>query len=207
MPDEATGPPSFDDEGPDDRDHGAENVFDAVVLDEDFIRAAVVHEPTAAERHRAAARARAEAEAAASREEARGHGGPEGGHGGPEGHPDDADDDGFSSRYPSYDYLDSEDDDPFDDDAVRAHPNPHYAEWAAGRSARHRAPVRWYRPVAWVLAVLMGVGAVAMALTAAQRGAPAQREEPRNPPASTEPDGLGAPAPHPQAPAGAAAAF
>ncbi|GAA4679511.1 hypothetical protein GCM10023347_37580 [Streptomyces chumphonensis] len=198
MPDEATGPPSFDDEGPDDRDHGAENVFDAVVFDEDFIRAAAVHEPSAAERHRAAARARAEAEAAASREEARGHGGPD-------GHPDDADD-AFSSEYPSYDYLDGEND-PFDDDAVRAHPNPHYAAWAAGRSARHRAPVRWYRPVAWVLAVLMGVGAVAMALTAAQRGAPAQREEPRNPPASTEPDGLGAPAPpRPQAPVGAAEA-
>lgn len=52
---------------PDDDRGGADEDFASVVFDEDFIRAAPVHEPTAVERLLAAAEARADAEAARAR--------------------------------------------------------------------------------------------------------------------------------------------
>lgn len=45
-------------------------------------------------------------------------------------------------------------------------------------------PARWYRPVAWVLALVMGIGMVALAFAAVHRGS-SQRQEPVPPPVST----------------------
>ncbi|GGT63660.1 hypothetical protein ABT368_30595 [Streptomyces althioticus] len=45
--------------------------------------------------------------------------------------------------------------------------------------------VRWHRPVAWMLALVMGVGMVALAFSAVYRGGSAQRQEPAPPPATT----------------------
>ncbi|MDG4858398.1 hypothetical protein P8605_09575, partial [Streptomyces sp. T-3] len=65
VPDDVGGSPFPDGWEPDDDHHGgADEEFAAVVFDEDFVRAAPIHEPTAVERLLAAAQARAEAEAA-----------------------------------------------------------------------------------------------------------------------------------------------
>ncbi len=45
--------------------------------------------------------------------------------------------------------------------------------------------VRWHRPVAWMLALVMGIGMVALAFSAVYRGGSAQRQEPAPPPATT----------------------
>ena len=47
------------------------------------------------------------------------------------------------------------------------------------------APARWHRPVAWVLALVMGVGMVALAFTAVYRGASSGRQDIVPTPAST----------------------
>lgn len=65
--DDAGGRPSQDGGEPDDDRGGADEDFATVVFDEEFVRAARIHEPTAVERLVAAAEARAEAEAARSR--------------------------------------------------------------------------------------------------------------------------------------------
>ncbi|MGD9482989.1 hypothetical protein WDH52_06950 [Streptomyces sp. TRM70308] len=272
MPDEAKGRPSSDGDEPDHREHGgADDAFAPVVFDEDFVRAATLHEPSAAERALAAAQARAEAEAAA-REDAYGHQ-PDEGHDEVDGHeadrPHGAEDHdvfgppdawpGYRARYgrdapprrpdvvEPYEGLDARGapDHHGGYDGYGSYDGPHgydrygdggladfggvtgfggfgghdgdgghggprgdgggpgsgemrhrcggYAPRARGRPARHRAPVRWQRPVAWVLAVVMGVGVIAMAFAAVHRGASGQREEPRQPPSSTElGDALGA---------------
>ncbi|PWS42147.1 hypothetical protein DKT74_23705, partial [Streptomyces sp. ZEA17I] len=64
MPDDVGGKPFPDGWEPDDDRGGADKDFASVVFDEDFVRAAVVHEPTAVERLLAAAEARAQADAA-----------------------------------------------------------------------------------------------------------------------------------------------
>ncbi|MET7637893.1 hypothetical protein [Streptomyces sp. NPDC005438] len=61
MPDELAGQPFEDGEEPEERIRRAADDF-AVPFDEDFVRAATFHEPTAEERVRAAAQARVEAE-------------------------------------------------------------------------------------------------------------------------------------------------
>ena len=63
MPDDVGGKPFPDGWEPDDDRGGADEEFASVVFDEDFVRSAAVHEPTAVERLLAAAEARAEAEA------------------------------------------------------------------------------------------------------------------------------------------------
>ncbi len=72
-----------------------------------------------------------------------------------------------------------------------------YTDEAEGRGGLHGHPprpyrghVRWQRPVAWVLAVVMGVGIVAMAFAALHRGAGGQyrQQTPAPPPASTDVD-------------------
>ncbi|MEU1850103.1 hypothetical protein ABZ499_12710 [Streptomyces sp. NPDC019990] len=165
MPEDVGGTPSPDGREPDDdHDRGvSDEEFASVVFDEAFVRAAVVHEPTAVERLLAAAQARAEASEAESRR-ARPGGeryddayGP-GGHGGP-------------VRDPDLDELD-------DFDILEDH-------YGTGPYARQ---VRWHRPVAWVLAFVMGVGMVTLAFAAVYRSANSDREEPAPPPAST---GLG----------------
>ncbi|MFE7772827.1 hypothetical protein ACFU5O_02800 [Streptomyces sp. NPDC057445] len=163
MPDDLGGRPFPDGWEPDDDRGGADEDFASVVFDEDFVRAAEIHEPTAVERLLAAAQARAEAEAARARAGA-----------GP------ADDDGYGTggayghqRYDAYDPDDraARDLDPY---------GPH-----GGTLRPYRGAARWHRPVAWILALLMGIGMVALAFTAVYRGASANRQDRVPPPATT----------------------
>ncbi|MGW7052744.1 SCO2584 family spore wall biosynthesis protein [Streptomyces sp. NPDC054887] len=163
MPDDVGGKPFQDGWEPDDDRGGADEDFAPVVFDEDFVRAAEIHEPTAVERLLAAAQARAEAEASRARA---GHVPPD----------DDLYDDGYGSGYGSregghdgaYGPLDG--DDAYDDDA-----GPYGRHGGALRPYRGQA--RWYRPVAWMLALLMGIGMVALAFSAVYRGASQGRDE------------------------------
>ncbi|MFG3003628.1 hypothetical protein ACGFZI_06740 [Streptomyces calvus] len=158
VPEDVGGSPFPDGWEPDDdHDRGvSDEEFASVVFDEDFVRAAAVHEPTAVERLLAAAQARAEAsEAEARRGRTRGE----------------RYDDGYGGYRgdPGHD----PDDDPDDPDADHGSPGPY------GRQ------VRWHRPVAWLLALVMGIGMVALAFSAVYRGASSQREDPVPTPAST----------------------
>jgi hypothetical protein len=147
VPEDVGGTPFPDGWEPDDdHDHGAsDEEFASVVFDEAFVQAAVVHEPTAVERLLAAAQARADAsEAEARRAHARGERYEE--MYGPDGQ-------GYGH--------DRDLDDPDDPDV------PGYG-YGALRYGKH---VRWHRPVAWLLAVVMGVGMVALAFAAVYRSA------------------------------------
>jgi hypothetical protein len=59
-----------------------------------------------------------------------------------------------------------------------------YDELYAQRSRRYQGHARWHRSVAWVLAVVMGVGVVALTFAAVYRGAGGGRQ-PSVPPAPT----------------------
>ncbi|WP_267245095.1 hypothetical protein [Streptomyces sp. PR69] len=171
MPDDVGGRPFPDGWEPDDDRGGADEDFASVVFDEDFVRAAEVHEPTAVERLLAAAQARAEAEAAR--------------HSPGRSPADDEfyeDDDGYGAYGPG----------------GHAHSRGHdgedaeYGEYAdpygrhGGALRPYRGSTRWHRPVAWVLAVVMGIGMVALAFTAVYRGGGAgNRQDPAPPPATT----------------------
>jgi hypothetical protein len=175
VPEDVGGTPFPDGWEPDDdRDRGgADEEFASVVFDEDFVRAAVIHEPTAVERLLAAAQARAEAsEAEARRAHSRGARGD-----------DERYDDGFGPDGPG-DYGHDPDLDDLDDTEVLEGrygvPGP-YGRY--GRAYGKKA--RWHRPVAWVLALVMGVGMVALAFTAVYRGASSGRQDQVPPPAST----------------------
>ena len=228
MPDDVGGQPFPDGEEPDSRDHGpADDEFAAVVLDEDFVRAAEVHEPTATERILAAAQSHAEAEQRRMFED--GHGYVGGDEFDPDADPDDPD--GDEGRFDRSDYAaDFPGYDP-ERDGRRVPPpsapggyDPAYGpgtpgyppeldpafEHGSDYGYRHRAhggrsrgrvggpygthggalgPYRghgaWQRPIAWVLAVVMGIGVVALAFTAVYRGASSQRQDPTPPPATT----------------------
>ncbi len=162
VPEDVGGTPFPDGWEPDDdHDHGVtDEEFASVVFDEDFVRAAAVHEPSAVERLLAAAEARAEASEAeaARRTRARGE------------RPDDP--------YPGYGHHPGTDDPDEDLDPLD---RPYGAPGAYGRQAR------WHRPVAWVLAVVMGVGMVALAFAAVYRGSSSGGGSPQQapPPAST----------------------
>ncbi|MFI5689683.1 hypothetical protein [Streptomyces sp. NPDC051636] len=144
VPEDVGGTPFPDGWEPDDdHDHGvSDDEFASVVFDEAFVQAAVVHEPTAVERLLAAAQARAEAsEAEARRAHARGE------------------------RY-SPDGTDlghDRDLDDLDDPDAPAH--------GYGAPGPYGKQVRWHRPVAWLLALVMGIGMVALAFAAVYRGA------------------------------------
>ncbi|MFI1965108.1 hypothetical protein ACH429_13495 [Streptomyces pathocidini] len=174
MPDDVGGRPFPDGEEPDSHSHGAADEESAsVVFDEDFIRAARVHEPTAAERMLAAAQARAEAEAR--------QGAPYTGRSEEDFH-----DEGLDPDDPDADY------DPADTDAFEH--DPEYEDCGpygryGGVHGPYRGHARWHRPVAWVLAVLMGVGVVALAFAAVYRGTAGSRQEPAPPPATSGVDG------------------
>ncbi|MGP4000419.1 SCO2584 family spore wall biosynthesis protein [Streptomyces sp. 8N706] len=174
MPDDVGGRPFPDGDEPDShRSHGAaDEEFASVVFDEDFVRSARIHEPTAAERMLAAAQARAEAEAA----RARAGSGP-------------ADDEFYDDGYgPGGDPDFYRDDiDGFGRDADDDGYGP-YGRYG-GSLRPYRSPARWHRPVAWVLAVLMGIGMVALAFAAVYRGAAGSRQEPAPPPATSGVDG------------------
>ncbi|MFJ8827160.1 hypothetical protein ACIREE_36005 [Streptomyces sp. NPDC102467] len=169
VPEDVGGAPFPDGWEPDD-DHdrgGWDEEFASVVFDEDFVKAAEVHEPTAVERLLAAAQARAEAQEAEARR-ARTRRGPD----------DDFYDDGegFGAADASrFGHV------PDDADGL-------YEEGleADGRAGAHASMVRWRRPIAWALALLMGIGMVALAFTAVYRGAAAGRQDRVPPPATTE---------------------
>ncbi|WP_340379337.1 hypothetical protein U5640_30035 [Streptomyces sp. SS7] len=158
MPEDVGGTPFPDGWEPDDdHDRGvSDEEFASVVFDEAFVRAAVVHEPSAVERLLAAAEARAEAEARRAR--ARG----------------DRYDDTYGSDGPG-DFGRDPDFDELDDDD----PDHHSPFGAYGRQ------VRWHRPVAWMLAVVMGVGMVALAFAAVYRGSSSSSRDQVPLPAST----------------------
>ncbi|AXG82471.1 SCO2584 family spore wall biosynthesis protein [Streptomyces paludis] len=156
MPDDVGGRPFPDGREPDDDRGGADKDFAPVVFDEEFVRSATIHEPSAVERLLAAAQARAEAEAA----RARSGGGP---------HDDDQYDElyGRDGAYgPEYGHEYGYDPDDPDGDA-----GPYGRH--GGTLRPYRGSARWHRPVAWLLALLMGIGMVALAFTAVYRGASA----------------------------------
>ncbi|MFF3317846.1 hypothetical protein ACFYV5_20370 [Streptomyces sp. NPDC003035] len=166
MPDDVGGRPFPDGGDPENSDNrgGADDDFATVVFDEDFVRAAEVHEPTAVERLLAAAQARAEAEAARARAG--------GGQGDDELYED-------ADGYAPSDPFGSPYGDAYGDDDS----GPYGRHGGALRP--YRGSARWHRPVAWVLALVMGVGMVALAFTAVYRGASANRQDQVPAPATT----------------------
>lgn len=186
-------------DGEDPKEHGrADDAFASVVFDEAFVRAAEIHEPTAAERMLAAAQARAERESEEPppTEEAHDLGLTSPGH--------------FRL---GWGFSEAERQESLDEPRFGGHPDDSYdgnagfrderdyREYAAYQEFRDSedtpgyggGQVRWYRPVAWVLAVVMGVGVVAMAFASLHRGgSSAERDDPNPPPATSEVDkGLG----------------
>ncbi|MEL3948307.1 MULTISPECIES: SCO2584 family spore wall biosynthesis protein [Streptomyces] len=183
MPEDVGGSPFPDGWEPDDdRDHGgADEEFASVVFDEDFVRAAEIHEPTAVERLLAAAQARAEASEAEAR---RGRARRRGPHG---SGPDDDGDDYPYEGYGSDEFgRDGDPDDPDDPDNYDGLGDPEFLEDRRGRYGRRGPTVRWHRPVAWMLALLLGIGMVAFAFAAVYRGASSGRQDRIPPPATTE---------------------
>lgn len=172
MPDDVGGRPFPDGWEPDDDRGGADEDFASVVFDEDFVRSAEIHEPTAAERLLAAAQARAEAEASRARS---GGGALDGDH---------YDDDHYGDGYgpdgaysPGRAFGGSR-----GPDGVYEDDNGPYGRHG-GSLRPYRGTARWHRPVAWLLALLMGIGMVALAFSAVHRGAANERQVP--PPATS----------------------
>lgn len=162
VPEDVGGTPFHDGWEPDDdHDHGVpDEEFASVVFDEAFVQAATVHEPTAVERLLAAAQARAEAsEAEARRSHARG----------------DRYDDAYGPE--GMGFGQDRDDDELDDADA---PGDHH-----GSFGLYGKQIRWHRPVAWVLAVVMGIGMVALAFAAVYRGASSGTRDQVPAPAST----------------------
>lgn len=159
MPEDVGGSPFPDGWEPDDdHDRGvSDEEFASVVFDEAFVRAATVHEPTAVERLLAAAQARAEAEA--RRAHHRGEGYDDYGRGEPGGFGHDPDDGDLD--------------------------DPYVLDGRPGAFGAYAKQVRWHRPVAWMLALVMGIGMVALAFTAVYRGGSSGDREQAPPPAST----------------------
>ncbi|MCX3064340.1 SCO2584 family spore wall biosynthesis protein [Streptomyces beihaiensis] len=168
MPEDVGGTPFTDGEEPDDdRDRGGwDEEFASVVFDEDFVKAAEVHEPTAVERLLAAAQARAEAQEREARR-ARLRRAP--------------DEDYYADEHGLDDCGDFEGD-PYAPDELY---EEELARGGPGRLAS-AAMLRWRRPIAWALALLMGIGMVALAFTAVYRGASGGRQDPVPSPATTE---------------------
>jgi hypothetical protein len=172
--------PIHEGDQPDDRSRGgADEEFASVVFDEDFVRAAVVHEPTAVERLLAAAEARAAAqEAEAGRTHSRGARAD-----------DDRYDDGFGAEGFAFGHGRDDGLDGLDDTEI--------LEGRYGGDGAYGGPygrqTRWHRPVAWILALVMGIGMVALAFTAVYRGASSGRGDQVPPPPATTGVEQGAP--------------
>ncbi|MFJ8308179.1 MULTISPECIES: hypothetical protein [unclassified Streptomyces] len=174
MPDDVGGEPFPNGWEPDDDRGGADEDFASVVFDEDFVRAAEIHEPSAVERLLAAAQARAEAEAARARA----------GAGAPDEEPYD---EGYGTYHPRRDSGDVYG----PGLCAGAEAGPYGRHGGVLRPYRGRA--RWHRPIAWLLAVLMGIGMVALAFSAVYRGASSSRDEKAPPaPAASNVDTSGA---------------
>ncbi|MEV5261026.1 hypothetical protein [Streptomyces anulatus] len=171
MPDDVGGKPFPDGWEPDDDRGGADEDFASVVFDEDFVRSAPVHEPTAVERLLAAA----EADAARTRRSRR------------------ADDDAYDPYGGPRDYHDPQD---LDYDPRHGIGDDDFAPGPYGRhggSLRpYRNSARWHRPVAWLLALVMGIGMVSLAFTAVYRGASNNRQDQVPPPVTSGVDKPGA---------------
>ncbi|GAA2389242.1 hypothetical protein GCM10010420_11020 [Streptomyces glaucosporus] len=195
MPDDVGGRPSQNGEEPDDRDRTeADDAFASVVFDEEFVRAALIHEPSAAERI-PAAQSPSETEAALARDDLYGHGrwqDPEGA----DHHGDPDEDDDLYGRYrygrvehaDRLEYIEYVEDAEYPEDAGYLGYNEDTDTPGDPRAPvlrPYRGHVRWQRPVAWVLAVLMGVGIVALAFAAVYRGAVGHRQQPPGPPPAT----------------------
>jgi hypothetical protein len=165
VPDDVGGRQFQDGWEPDDDRGRADEEFASVVFDEDFVRSAVFHEPTAVERLLEAAQARAEAEAANA---PRGRRTPDEEH--------ELWDELYGRRHPDEAHGGSG----YDRDT----PSPYGTHGGALRP--YRGSARWHRPVAWVLALVMGIGMVALAFSAVYRGAGGGGREDQVPqPAST----------------------
>lgn len=160
---------------PDDDRGGADEDFASVVFDEDFVRSAPVHEPTAVERLLAAAEARAEADAARARRSRRADDDAYDPYGGPPGYHDPQD-------------LDYDPEHGIGDDDCA--PRPYGRHGGSLRPYRNSA--RWHRPVAWLLALVMGVGMVSLAFTAVYRGGSNNRQDQVPPPVTSGVDKPGA---------------
>ncbi|MCX5382472.1 hypothetical protein [Streptomyces sp. NBC_00083] len=169
MPDDAGGGPFPDGWEPDDDRGGADDDFASVVFDEDFVRAAAIHEPTAVERLLAAAQARADAEAA----RARAGGGA-------------TDDESYDDGYDPYRSGRNPDDlgGPGLSGGAEAGPYGRFG----GVLRPYRSSARWHRPIAWLMAVIMGIGMVALAFSAVYRGASSDHEDKAPPPATSNVD-------------------
>ncbi|WP_406286779.1 hypothetical protein [Embleya sp. NBC_00896] len=138
----------------------SEDELSSVVFDESFVRAARVHEPSANERGAAIDPAPTPAPAAPERTDQQ------------------------AERVDRSDWFDDgtyppDGEDPWRARTVPVHDPtpvlPHVPTWFAGEPwARAARATRWRRGVAWVLAVLMGVGVVAMAVTAVYRSGSSQ---------------------------------
>ncbi|RKN11021.1 hypothetical protein [Streptomyces radicis] len=247
MPDDLGGLPFRDGEGPSSEERrAADEAFASLVLDDDFVEAAEIHEPTAAERILFAAMERAESEAAAElglyyRDPDIDPGGADGlaGFEGPDSldsldpstdlsdpstDPERADAfDGFDGedpddegRFDRSDYTRYATEDPEEQDGVAvppafapAPPPPAhaYARFGGDGGAHARAhpphwgtrgpgwrPARWQRPVACVLAMVMGISVIAFALIAVQRSGSAPSRDPgpgEDERTVVEPDGAG----------------
>ncbi|MFE7747779.1 hypothetical protein [Streptomyces sp. NPDC057428] len=181
MPDDVGGRPFQDGWEPDDDRGGADEDFASVVFDEDFVRSAEIHEPSAVERLLAAAEARAEAEASRARSRRGaldddlyedGYG-PDGGYG--------------RERAPGGFW------DPDDPDGARGDTDGPYGPHG-GALRPYRGTARWHRPIAWLLAVLIGIGMIALAFSAIYRGAANNRQDQVPPPATS---GVDKPGPAP----------
>ncbi|MFI1221355.1 MULTISPECIES: hypothetical protein [unclassified Streptomyces] len=179
MPDDVGGKPFPDGWEPDDDRGGADEDFASVVFDEEFVRSAPVHEPTAVERLLAAAEARAEADAARARRSRRADDDPYGAY----------DPYGRSRGYHDPQDLDYDPDHGDDEDDGFA-PGPYGRRGGFLRPYRNSA--RWHRPVAWLLALVMGVGMVALAFTAVYRGSANNRQDQVPPPVTSGVDKPGA---------------
>jgi hypothetical protein len=153
MPDDAGGPAR-----PDGADHGeSKEELDAPVFDDAFVNAACVHEPTADERI-------AEAVEARMREEPPGTrllNGP--GFSGPEIEPAEHP----VELYDTFGVPHGADSYPDADACSDAGADSELG--FDSRRAASRQPARGHRMVAWVLAVIMGIGVLAMAVTAVYR--------------------------------------
>ncbi|MGW7416553.1 SCO2584 family spore wall biosynthesis protein [Streptomyces sp. NPDC054863] len=177
MPDDVEGKPFPDGWEPDDDRGGADEDFASVVFDEAFVKAAEIHEPSAVERLLAAAEARADSDAAA-RTRARHR-------------PEDDPYDPSEGRDPYAPYGDGGhgDGDARDTYADGVFVGPYGPYGRHGGAMRpYRNSSRWHRPVAWLLAVLMGIGMVAFAFAAVYRGASGSRDGRTPSPAATEVD-------------------
>ncbi|MFG3494089.1 hypothetical protein [Streptomyces sp. NPDC047928] len=161
MPDDVGGRPFPNGWEPDDDRGGADEDFAPVVFDEDFVRAAAFHEPTAVERLVAAAQARADADASGSRAR-RG------------ASDDEYADDGYGRDHG------------FDDDLYSSSFGVYGPYGPHGGALRpYRPSSRWHRPVAWIVALLMGIGMVALAFAAVYRGSSGDRDKQVPAPATT----------------------